>query len=204
MGVQLPFPLCAACATASKSLCRGPASAVGIRPLVELPQETSRAAVTPSAQAAAARTSARRPGRRCEELRASPPLTDRTPGARRASRAGVPRGSPRRRRRRRSRSGGRWHRITSRSSISQPARGSPSRGCPTLPGFSSHSPSPRSSASRRAAPRPSRLAGPAHERQRDVGVADQARCGDSVASRHSSASSAESTYSHTGSRGLAW
>ena len=42
--VQLPSPLSAARATASKSLCSGPALAVGISPLPELPQATSRAA----------------------------------------------------------------------------------------------------------------------------------------------------------------
>ena len=49
-GEQLPSPFCAACATASKSLCSGPALAAGIRPLPELPQETSSAAATPSSR----------------------------------------------------------------------------------------------------------------------------------------------------------
>ena len=48
-----------------------------------------------------------------------------------------------------------------------------------------------------------RLAREAREGQRDVGVTDQAiRC--ACTSRHSSACSGESTYSQTGSRGLAW
>ena len=65
--------------------------------------------------------------------------------------------------------------MTSRSSSSQAARGSPSRGCPTLPGFSSHSPLERSSRSpsRRGSPR-RELALVADERERDVGVPDQA------------------------------
>ena len=65
--------------------------------------------------------------------------------------------------------------MASRSSISQAARGSPSRGCPTLPGFSSHSPSLRSSAvpSRRGSPGGG-LALVALERERHVRVSDQA------------------------------
>ena len=63
----------------------------------------------------------------------------------------------------------------SRSSSSQAARGSPSRGCPTLPGLISHSPSPRSSSS--SAPRVCAGRGrpsDAAERQRHVRMADQA------------------------------
>ena len=74
-------------------------------------------------------------------------LIDRTPGARRASPAAGPRGSPPRRppmsystRRQVA-----VHALV--SSSSQAARGSPSRGWPTLPGFSSHSPSARSACS---------------------------------------------------------
>ena len=61
------------------------------------------------------------------------------------------------------------------SSSSQAARGSPSRGWPTLPGLMSHSPPDRSSASPAAARVAGRrLALGADERQRDVRVADQA------------------------------
>ena len=120
----------------------------GIRPSLP-PQATSRAVA--SAERRARRAAA---GRRI--------LTDRTPGARPASRAAARRGSrPRRpamsysiaplaRRSRRS-----------VSSSSQAARGSPSRGWPTLPGLSSHSPSARSTSSppRRAARWPARPRG---------------------------------------------
>ena len=74
-------------------------------------------------------------------------VTGRTPGARRASPAAGRRGSRRRRRRRRTRCGGSRRSSRSVSSSSHAARGSPSRGWPTLPGFSSHSPSERSSRS---------------------------------------------------------
>ena len=49
----------AACATASKSLCSGPALAAGISPLPELPQATSSAAATPSSPARQQQRSAR-------------------------------------------------------------------------------------------------------------------------------------------------
>ena len=109
-------------------------------------------------------------------------LIARTPGARRASRAGARRGSRRPRRRCRTRSGGSWRAAASRSSSSHAARGSPSRGWPTLPGFSSHSPL-REVERRLPARRVSPVAGwpvRAVERERDVGVADQV---DAVARR---------------------
>jgi hypothetical protein len=46
---QSPLPDCAAWATASKSLCSGPALAAGISFPVEAPQETSSAAARPAA-----------------------------------------------------------------------------------------------------------------------------------------------------------
>src|SRR5271165_2683092 len=110
VAAQLPFPARAATATVSKSLCSGPASAVGIRPLPELPHETSRAQPTPSRPAAARRRIARAPGGRPGEgWRVGEPgmVTDRTPGAPLASRAGVRPGSRLLRRRCRSRSDGR-------------------------------------------------------------------------------------------------
>ena len=67
------------------------------------------------------------------------PLTGRTRGARPASGTGR-RGSPPRRRRCRTPYAGRRTSQASRSSSSQPARGSPSRGWPTLPGFIGRSP----------------------------------------------------------------
>ena len=96
----------AACATASKSLCSGPALAAGIRPLPELPHATSSAASTPSAAASATRSerALRAPAARTAiGRRGACMLTDRTPGARRASPAAARRGSRRRRRRCRSR-----------------------------------------------------------------------------------------------------
>jgi hypothetical protein len=71
---QLPFPDAAACATASKSPRKGPALADGIRPLPELPQDTSMAAAAPSSATTIRRMRVRM-------------LTDRTPGAPRASSA---------------------------------------------------------------------------------------------------------------------
>ncbi len=131
-------------------------------------------------------------------------FTDRTPGARRASSEGVPPGSRRPRPPRRRGCAGRRQPYPSRSSSSHAARGSPSRGWPTLPGFSSHSPLDMSSSvpSRRGSP----VADSPSWRTNDDATCEwpirQTRCG--WESRHSSASSAESTYSHTGSRGLAW
>ena len=131
-------------------------------------------------------------------------LIDRTPAARRASPAGARRGSPRPRRRCRSRRGGRRRPCRRGRAAATTARGSPSRGCPTLPGFSSHSPSATSSCvpSRRGSPVASSPSWRTNESATWEWPIRQMRCG--WASRHSSASSAESTYSHTGSRGLAW
>ena len=129
-------------------------------------------------------------------------LIDRTPGARPASRAGARRGSRPRRRRCRTRSAASGRSRRSVSSSSQAARASPSRGWPTLPGLRSHSPlgdvDLLAAAARRrrwpARPRGARTTAPRASGRRATG-----RSG--WASRHSSASRAERTYSHTGSRG---
>ena len=88
------------------------------------------------------------------------------------------------------------------SSISHAARGSPSRGWPTEPGLSSHSPRPmssRSPARRVRAGRRLALVARA-KRQRDVRVADQR---DALAARVEAqlGGQAERTYSQIGSRG---
>ena len=120
---------------------------------------------------------------------ASPAFT----APRRGAGPGAPAARSRRSRRRpgrsRSRPGGRWPPRHPVSSSSQAARGSPSRGWPTLPGLISQRPSERSSrvpalglgalgGVRRARParRRAGFAGhPGHdEEQRHVGVADQA------------------------------
>ena len=92
-------------------------------------------------------------------------LIDRTPGARRGSPAGARRGSRPRRRRCRTRCAASAASRRSVSSSSQAARGSPSRGWPTLPGLSSHSPSATSTLVAAAARRAGRrLALGAHRR----------------------------------------
>ena len=99
-------------------------------------------------------------------------------GAPRAGSAGRPRGSPRRPRRCRRGRGGSAPSSSSVSSSSQAARGSPSRGWPTLPGLSSQLAARRGSST---APSPAwapwasprRAAVRAGEEERDVGVADQ-------------------------------
>ena len=192
-------------ATASKSPSRGPALADGIRPLPELPQATSsrrrgereqRRRAAPPARVAR-RPVACTPSRRMS-LTVLQALGERVRQARRADRGGgagdVVGGR-----------GGRW-RPCRRGRAAARRRGRRRRAAgPTLPGFSSHSPSPRSSTvavARAARPSPARPRGARTRAPRGSGRSG--RCGCGCASRQSSASSVESTYSHTGSRGLAW
>src|SRR5688572_10354410 len=90
------------------------------------------------------------------------------------------------------------------SSASQAARASPSRGWPVDPGLISHSPAARSTwtPSRRVVP----LAGSPSGRWNDSATCEwpMKEIRWSVASKHSSAASADRTYSQIGSRGEAW
>src|SRR5215471_7453434 len=95
VALQLPLPFWAASATAAKSRCSGPALPAGIRPAPEPAQEIGNAAAAPSAAVASARADTGH-ARLLLADRALGMVIDRTPGARRASRAGAQRGSPRR------------------------------------------------------------------------------------------------------------
>ena len=101
----------------------------------------------------------------------------------------------------------RWKRarcLASKSSTSQAARGSPSRGWPTDPGLSSQRPRSSSVSWPAGARPPCSSSVVEHDRERHVTVPDEhdRRLG------HLAATSARrprlSTYSQTGSRGLAW
>ena len=199
---QFPPPFSAACRTVSKSPTSGPALADGISPLPELPQAASAAAAA-SASRPAASARARRP-----EARGVHPsgahLTDRTPGARRASREGVRRGSRRLRRRCRRGPGGRWRRGRRGRAPARPRGGRRRAVVRRCPGSAAIRPRPGRGRCRRAAARPS--ASSPSWRSNESATWEwpirQMRC--CCTSRQRSASSVERTYSQTGSRGLAW
>ena len=94
-------------------------------------------------------------------------------------------------------------RPASRSSASQAARGSPSLGWPTDPGFRSQRRSTRSISVPAGAWSPSARS-PSRLSASGTWLCPTRTIGASVASSAASATAGESTYSHTGSRGLAW
>ena len=129
-------------------------------------------------------------------------LIDRTPGARPGSQAGARRGSRPRRRRCRTRCAASARSRRSVSSSSQAARGVAVARLADAARVEDPLAVGDVDLLAAAARRPGgRLALGAHEGQRHVRVPDEATRRSGWASRHSSASSAQRTYSQTGSRG---
>ena len=152
---QLPPPLSAACRTVSKSSAaarRWPTGSVPCRSSRRRPAARRRARAAPRQRPRAPSGPVAWTPARLMSLTVLQALGERVRQAGGADRGGGPGDVVR-------------HAVVgrlraSRSSDSQAARASPSRGCPTLPGFSSHSPSARS----RTVPSGGARPGPARRR----------------------------------------